>query len=336
MRHGLLLINLGTPKKAHVSAVRNYLRLFLTDKRVIPLPALFRYILVYCFIVPLRALRTAHAYERVWTDHGSPLLYHSQNLSTEVQKQAGSNNLVALGMRYGEPSILEALTTLKHCNSITILPLYPQYSSAASGSSIEEVLHIISSWNNIPLLKIIPDFFQHPTYLKAQAALIKGYLQQQDHVLFSYHGLPERQVISHECPSICFKDCPELNSNNQGCYKAKCHQSSRLIAQELQLTENQYSTAFQSRLGNISWIKPYTEEHLVSLLAKGIKKLVIVCPSFVADCLETLEEIGIRAKQMWLTLGGKELLLVPSLNTHPLWIKAIIELSINRESDHLS
>ncbi|MGC1181609.1 ferrochelatase [Legionella sp.] len=328
MRRGLLLINLGTPKNTSVAAVRNYLRLFLTDKRVIDLPAWFRYILVYFFILPFRAKRSAHAYKAIWTKHGSPLLYHSQNLVAQIKREvADSSYKIALGMRYGEPSIESALNHLKHCESITILPLYPQYSSAASGSSIEKAMRIMSSWNTIPSVTIVRDFFQHPAYINAQAKLIKEYLQKHEHVLFSYHGIPARQITKNVCKSVCSENCPALNEQIQGCYKAQCHENTRLLAKELQLPENQYSTAFQSRLGRASWIKPYTDEHLTKLAAQGIKKLLIVCPSFVADCLETLEEIGIRAKAQWLALGGEQLIVVPCLNEHPLWVKAIGEIT---------
>ena len=156
--------------------------------------------------------------------------------------------------------------------------------------------------------------------------MIKEHVNDYEHILFSYHGIPERQIIKNGCKSACQDSCPALSVQNQGCYKAQCHQSSRLLAQELQLSEQHYSTAFQSRLGKTPWIKPYTDEMLNQLAAKGIKKLVIACPSFVADCLETLEEISIRAKQQWLTLGGTQLMVVPCLNEHPLWVKAITEI----------
>ncbi|MFT4058662.1 MAG: ferrochelatase [Legionella sp.] len=326
MRRGFLFINLGTPKSATIPEVRNYLRAFLTDKRVIDLPALLRYILVYVFILPFRAKRSALAYQAIWTEHGSPLLHHSQNLMLAMQKKLSNEHSIALGMRYGEPSIASALEQLKHCESITILPLYPQYSSAANGSSIEEAMRIICTWNIIPSITIISQFFQHPAYIKAQAGLIKEYLQNQGHVLFSYHGIPQRQITKNECNIVCLNECPIFNEQNKNCYKAQCHQSSLLLAQELHLKPTQYSTAFQSRLGRTPWIRPYTDEMLIQLTAQGIKKLVIVCPSFVADCLETLEEIGIRAKQQWLALGGEQFTLVPCLNDHPVWINAITEI----------
>lgn len=327
MKRGLLLVNLGTPKNTEASYVRSYLREFLTDKRVIDLPALLRYILVYAFILPLRSKRSARAYQSIWTEQGSPLLFHSQNLMTQVQNSVGSDSKVALGMRYGEPSIMTALNHLKNCESITILPLYPQYSSAASGSAIAEALKIIGSWDLIPSITIIRDFFRHPSYIKAQARMIKAHLHKQTYILFSYHGIPERQITKNSCKSICIEPCSTVRANIQECYRAHCYQSSQLLAKELALAVNNYSTAFQSRLGKTSWIKPYTDEILVELIAKGVKKLMIVCPSFVADCLETLEEIGIRAKRQWIALGGEELLLIPSMNTDPVWVKAIVDMT---------
>ncbi|KTD05926.1 ferrochelatase [Legionella gratiana] len=327
MKRGLLLINLGTPKSTDILSVWSYLCEFLTDKRVIDLPPLLRYVLVYAFILPLRSKRSARAYQSIWTEQGSPLLFHSQNLMTQVQNAVGADCKIVLGMRYGEPSIKVALDQLKDCGSITILPLYPQYSSAASGSAIAEVFRIISSWDLIPSITIIRDFFQHPAYIKAQARIIKAHFNEQTHVLFSYHGIPERQITKNNCKSICSKPCPTSRKNIQECYRAHCYQSSQLLAKELALSTNRYSTAFQSRLGKTPWIKPYTDETLAELIAKGIKKLMIVCPSFVADCLETLEEIGVRAKQQWMALGGEELIVTPSMNTDPMWVNAIVEIT---------
>lgn len=335
MKRGLLLVNLGTPKNTDISSVRSYLRQFLTDKRVIDLPSLIRYVLVHVFILPFRSKQSARAYQSIWTKQGSPLLFHSQNLMKQVQNAAGSNHEIALGMRYGEPSIMAALNQLKDCESITILPLYPQYSSAASGSAIEEVFRILSSWDLIPSITVIRDFFQHPTYIKAQAQIIKKHFDEQSYILFSYHGIPERQITKSSCKLICIKPCPTSRENIKECYRAHCYQSSQLLAKELGLSDNNYSTAFQSRLGKTPWIKPYTDEVLAELIAKGIKRLTIVCPSFVTDCLETLEEIGIRARQQWITLGGKELMIIPSMNTDPIWVNAIIEMSHMRANSSI-
>ena len=327
MTHGLLLTNLGTPKSAHVTDVSRYLREFLTDKRVLDIPALIRYLLVYGLIVPFRAKKSAQAYQLIWTEQGSPLLFHSEQLLASLQKEAGSQYKIALGMRYGLPSITNAINELKNCKAITILPLYPQYSSAATGSSIEEIMRIFSTQEAIPSFTIIRDFYQHPAYISAQARLIKKHLKDHEHILFSYHGIPERQIHKSGCNKVCADICPPVSENNQACYKAQCHQTTRLLATELKLTQDQYSSAFQSRLGKTPWIKPYTNEVLVEFAAKGIKKLAIACPSFVADCLETLEEIGIRAREQWTNLGGEQFTLIPCLNNDAYWIKAILEIA---------
>lgn len=326
MKRGLLLINLGTPSRAELSSVKSYLREFLTDKRVIDLPFLIRYLLVYCFIIPFRSKRSTSAYQAIWTKEGSPLLHHSKKLEKKVQHAVGLDYKVVLGMRYGECSIVSALDQLKTCTSITIVPLYPQYSSAANGSSIAEAMRYISTWEQIPSVTVIRDFFQHPDYIKAQAQIIKQYQKEPTHILFSYHGIPERQITKHQCPSICLESCPVLSKDEQGCYRAQCYQNSRLLAEELQLSEQDYSTAFQSRLGKAPWIKPYLDSKLQDLIAKGIKKLTIVCPSFVTDCLETLEEITLRTKQQWLELGGEELIVIPAMNEDPAWVNALVKI----------
>lgn len=326
MKYGILLINLGTPNNPSKYAVRNYLKTFLTDYRVIDIPLVWRYILVYLFILPFRTKRSAEAYSLIWTSQGSPLLYHSQNVSNELQKQMGLNYKVILGMRYGFPSIEAGLNQLKHCDSILILPLYPQYSSAATGSSIERCLHIIQQWNVIPAIKIIKDFYDHPEYIKAQCIHITKYIDDS-FVLFSYHGIPERQLIKAGCEHICQESCPTDNNHNSGlCYKAQCFQTSNLIAKTLKLQSTQFATSFQSRLGKTPWIRPYTDEILQILIKNGVKKLHVVCPSFVVDCLETIEEIGIRLKSEWFALGGESFKLIPCLNENPEWIKSLIKI----------
>lgn len=319
-KKGLLLINIGTPDSFDVRAVRRYLREFLSDKRVIDLPIIFRYLLLYCFILPFRPQKSAHAYQAIWTEQGSPLLYYSQQLCDKLQKKLGDNYHVVLGFRYGTPSIGEALEQLKTCEQITILPLYPQYSSAATGSSIEKALQLLASKTVFPSIHVIRDFYQKLEFIHAQTQLIKPYLSDADYVLFSYHGLPERQLSKAGCQTVCHDQCPTSRATN-GCYRAQCFETSRLLSESLQLTA--FGTAFQSRLGRTPWIKPYTDEVLQTLANKKIKRLLIACPSFVTDCLETLEEIGIRAKQQWLELGGEQLILVPCLNDHDLWVHAI-------------
>lgn len=323
MRRGLLLLNLGTPDNADIRAVKLYLREFLTDKRVIDLPTIPRYILVYCLILPFRSPKSAQAYQSIWTEKGSPLLYHSQNLVTKLQSALKDEYKIALGMRYGTPSITTALAELKDCHSLTILPLFPQYSSAATGSAIEKTLSYLANQEIIPSIKIIRDFYQRPEYIQAQAKIMKLYIKDNFHVLFSYHGIPERHIHKSGCDTLCPQTCTPIYDKNQACYRAQCYQTSLLLAKELQLGTHQYTTAFQSRLGKTPWIKPYTDEIFAELISKGIKNIVVSCPSFVADCLETLEEIGIRAKEQWEKLGGEQFILTPCMNDHPEWIKAI-------------
>ncbi len=327
MKRGLLLINLGTPNSAKICDVRRFLLKFLTDKRVVDIPAPLRHVLVYGLILPFKAPKSAKAYQSIWTKEGSPLLVNSQLLVMHLQKKVNLDLKVVLGMRYGKPSIADALNELQQCESITVLPLYPQYSSAATGSAIEESLHHLDSQEIIPSLTIINQFYQHPAYIKAQAELIKTHLKPDDFLLFSYHGIPERQLQKSDCKKICPHPCSEELSLNSKCYRAQCYQTSRLLAKKLNLTATQYKTSFQSRLGKTPWIQPYTEEELTDLSSKGVKNLCICCPSFVTDCIETLEEIGLRGKKQWISQGGEGFTLIPSLNYNQLWIEAIIEIA---------
>ena len=320
MKHGLLLINIGSPQSPAITDVRRYLRVFLSDKRVIDLPAWLRYPLLYCFILPTRPRRSAKAYQEIWTSEGSPLISTSMRVGDALQARLGPQYQVAIGMRYGQPSIQNALDALSDCDQITILPLYPQYSSAATGSSIEQVLRILKSRSIFPSITVIRDFYQHPAFIQAQAAQIAPHLLDHDYVLFSYHGLPENHLQKEGCKPVCVAACrPEGAA--RGCYRAQCLQTTALLANTLGLAK--YGSSFQSRLGRTPWIKPYTDHILIDLAASGMKRLAVVCPSFVTDCLETLEEIGMRAKEQWLALGGETFTLIPCLNDSEQWIDAI-------------
>ncbi len=326
MKKGLLLINLGTPSSPKKSAVRKFLREFLTDKRVIDLPAFVRYALVYGVILPFRPKKTTHAYQAIWTDKGSPLMVHSQNLQHKLQNRLGDDWTVALGMRYGKPSIEQALKQLKDCEQLVVFPLYPQYSSSTTSSSIDKVMEIVASNKLQAPPTIIRDFHQHPGFIDAQAALIQPHIEHHDYLLFSYHGIPERHLVRLGCSQICMPSCPTTEKANPICYKAQCHTTTRELAKKLNLAENKYGMAFQSRLGKTPWIKPYTDELLPKLLEKGIKRLAVSCPSFVADCLETLEEIGIRAKEQWHALGGERFTLIPCVNDSDFWISGFVRI----------
>lgn len=320
MKHGLLLINIGSPQSTSIKDVRRYLSVFLSDKRVIDLPAWLRYLLLYCFILPFRPRRSAEAYRAIWTPEGSPLITKSIDLAHALQARMGDKYQVEVGMRYSEPSIETALGKLSDCDHITILPLYPQYSSAATGSSIEHVLQTIRRWQIVPSIQVIRDFYQHPAFIHAQAAQIAPHIHQHDYVLFSYHGLPENHLLKEGCKPVCVKACrPEGAA--QGCYRAQCLQTTALLANALKLEK--YSSSFQSRLGRTPWIKPYTDHILAELAASGVKRLAVACPSFVTDCLETLEEIGMRAKEQWLALGGESFTLIECMNDSKQWVDAM-------------
>ena len=330
MSIGILLINIGTPDKPDVPSVRRYLKEFLIDPRVVDLPFIVRWILLHGIILPTRPKKTARAYQAIWQKEGSPLLLHSQALVAQLQQELGSSYAVALGMRYGQPSIASALDTLLalNCDEIRILPLFPQYASAATGSAIEVVMDYFRHKQVIPKLTFGGDFFDAPFFIQAQAALAESSLAEfkPDHWLLSYHGLPLQHVIASESGEVaCDRKhaCPTLNKHNRFCYRAQCYATSRALATRLGLSEADYTVAFQSRLGRVPWIKPYTDEELIALRAKGVNHLAVICPSFVADCLETLEEIGLRAKEQWLSLGGQSLQLVPCVNNHPIWVEGL-------------
>ncbi|GAB4392770.1 MAG: ferrochelatase [Gammaproteobacteria bacterium] len=327
---GVLLINLGTPATPTVSAVRKFLREFLADPRVIDIPAPLRYLILYGFILPTRPFKVAHAYKAIWLADGSPLMVYSRNLQAALtQRLAHNSYVISLGMRYGKPSIADGLAELMEhkCNRIIVVPLFPQYSSAASGSAIAKTLDVLSQQWNIPQLTILDDFFNHAQFIYAQAQVIKQKLanRKPDLVLFSYHGLPERHVSKSGCVAHCdrLNPCPAIERDNRYCYRAQCYATSHALAQALDLSAEKYQTSFQSRLGRTPWIKPYSDELLPQLYAQGIRHLAIACPSFVADCLETLEEVGIRAQEQWHELGGNELTLIPCLNDDPVWVNAL-------------
>ncbi|MDF1828227.1 MAG: ferrochelatase [Legionellaceae bacterium] len=326
-KHGLLLIQLGTPESPGVQDVRRYLRVFLSDKRVLDIPAFVRYVLLNLIILPFRSKRSAEAYQKIWTEQGSPLRTLSVSLKNKLQKSLAATHTVVLGMRYGEPSLKQAMKDLAHCESITVLPLYPQYASSSTGSSLEEVFTYFRTQTVIPSLRIIRDFYAHPAFIQAQAKQIQPYLNNSDYCLFSYHGLPERHIEKSGCKTVCLNNCPKPEGSNNGCYRAQCFESTRQLVETLGLNPAQYSTSFQSRLGKTPWIKPYTDEMLEQLAHQGIKRLVVACPAFVTDCLETLEEIGMQAKEQWLALGGESLTLVPCLNDEDHWVKALVDIT---------
>ena len=329
-QQGVLLINLGTPDNHTPKAVKRYLREFLNDPRVVDIPMPWRSILVNGIIVPFRYKKSAAAYQQIWSEKGSPLLYFTQAMQEALAMRLGPDYLVALGMRYGNPSIASALRALEGCEKIHIIPLFPQYSSAATGSAIEKALKCISDAWNAPALHIVNEFYEHPGFIAACAEEIKQAIAKDpvDKLVFSYHGLPERHIDKSECRAACNHQeaCPAVTSANAYCYRAQCYATTRALAAAVGLSEDQYEVAFQSRLGRTPWIKPYTDLLLPELKKQGVKKIAVVSPSFIADCLETLEEINIRTREQWLALGGENFIYIPCVNASPRWIDALVDL----------
>ena len=326
---GVLAINLGTPDAPDTGAVRRYLREFLSDPRVIDIHPAGRWLLLNLVILPFRPAKSAEAYQQVWTDEGSPLLVHGRALETGLQAELGEGFRVALGMRYGRPSIASGLDRLaaEGCSRVVVFPLYPQAASSSSGSSLEAAYREAGGRWDAPSLAAVPAFFDDEAFLDAQAALVAEALEgkQVEHLLFSYHGVPERHCRkSDPSGSWCLASqdcCATLRAENAGCYRAQCFEQSRRIAQRLEL-QIPWEVCYQSRLGRTPWIRPYTDERLTELAEAGVKRLGMVSGSFVADCLETLEELGLRAREDFAAAGGEELVLAPALNSDPRWIAA--------------
>jgi ferrochelatase len=328
---GVLLVNIGSPATPKASDVRRYLREFLSDPRVIDIPVVLRLLLLYFFILPFRPQKTAKAYSKVWTKDGSPLLRHSKALQAALVQKLPECE-VSLGMRYQAPSLSQSLEQLKKYEQLIIFPQYPQYASSSTGSCLEAIFDIVKKWWNIPAISVVPPFYDHPLFITAVANIISSEKKTWEHLLFSFHGLPERQIRKSENKkgSICQEACTQVQPF---CYRSQCFDTAKHIANRLALNTDQYSVSFQSRLGRSPWIKPYTDLIFSELRGRGVKRLAIACPSFTADCLETIEEIGIRAQETWLSLGGESLQLIPCVNSHPLWVDAcasIIRDQINQ------
>jgi len=329
---GVLLINLGTPNSPKVRHVGPYLFEFLNDSRVIDIPWLLKKILVNILIVPFRMFSSAKEYQKLWTEKGSPLLYHSEELALKTQQELGQNYRVHLAMRYNKPSIKKVLAKMEkeQYEEIIVLPLYPQYASSSGGTAIQEVMKHISKWWVIPNIKIISEFFEDEGYLESIISRAKEFdLNSYDHIIFSYHGLPTRHIekckIEHCSVTNC--DCSKVDKNRY-CYKSNCYHTTYKLAEKLELENSRYSICFQSRLNN-KWLTPFADKEVIKLAKSGAKKILVFSPAFVADCLETTVEIGEGFEELFIENGGEQLDLVPSLNTHPRWIKAVKELIIN-------
>lgn len=332
MKTGVLLVNLGTPDSPSVQDVRKYLREFLNDPRVIDIPAFSRLLLVNLLIIPLRAPKSAKLYKEIWRADGlSPLLYYSMQQQKLLQKNLGDQYQVEMAMRYQSPSIESGLNKFKksEIKKIIVFPLFPQYASASTGSVHEKVMRIVRKWEVIPEIKFIGNFCKDENFIHAFAECGKKYNHAAyDHMLFSFHGLPERHIYKADTNNHCLKEncCDSLHEKNATCYRAQCFSTARLIADELNISEEKYTVCFQSRLGKDPWIKPYSDEVIRQRAKLGDKKLLAFAPAFVSDCLETLYEIKVEYDELFRKEGGEKLDMVESLNDSIHWIKTMADL----------
>ena len=330
---GLLLINLGTPDSPSEGDVRRYLKEFLSDPRVLDGPAWRRKLILHLFILPSRPRESAKAYRSIWTPDGSPILVHSRSLLNKVRNRLPEGTPVELGMRYGSPSIREGIEKLTAAGArrLILFPMYPQYSEATTGSCLAEAHRVLESKSlSVPLAEV-PPFYDHPAWLEPLAALARPLLDSapSGKVFLSFHGLPERQVraadpggktclVAEDC-------CDSIRPENADCYRAQCFATARELTRILGLPRERVVTCFQSRLGRVPWIRPYTDE-MLALHAPGGGDAVVLSPAFVADCLETLEELGIQGAESWSDSGGNRLTLAPCVNDDDLWADGVLTL----------
>ena len=324
------MINLGTPDSPSVGHVRSYLSQFLNDPRVIDIPWLLRKILVNLIIVPFRAPKSAKVYKKLWTEDGSPLLYYSNKVRDLLQKELEEDHTVYLAMRYKNPAIPDVLEQIrmKNFDRIIVLPMFPQYASASTGSALDEVMRVIRKWWVIPEVRLVSQYYDHPDYLAGFVERGKQYdISSFDHVLFSYHGLPERQVDKVYDEGRCADhNCEhEITDENKFCYKATCYATTRALALALNIPQDKYTVCFQSRLDE-KWLMPFSDEVVRDCGRKGMKRILVFSPAFVADCLETVIEIGEEYQEIFQEHGGEKVQLVESLNDHPLWVKCLKDL----------
>ena len=336
-RIGVLLINIGTPDEATPEAVGRYLREFLMDSYVLDMPYLKRWLLVNRVIVPRRKVYSAQHYQEIQTEEGSPLLVFTKRFASDLAAELANNDgeyIVEIGMRYGNPSIASAISKLKTNNvdRVIVFPLYPQYTQSSVGTAVAEATRRAQKAGLAERLTTVPPFYADQGFIDACAHRVVEHLKDAlpEHVLFSFHGVPVRHIKQLDASGqhcLASADCcQEIGGANQNCYRAHCLATTRAIAGKLGLSDDQYTMCFQSQFGKDEWTTPPFEDLLRELPARGIRNVAVVCPSFVADCLETLEEVGMRGRDEFKEAGGQELFLVPCINSDPLWIKAATNL----------
>ena len=331
---GIILMNLGSPDSTAVKDVRRYLNEFLMDERVIDKPYLGRLLLVRGIITPFRAPKSAEAYKTIWWDEGSPLIVLTERLRNAVQ--AKTNMPVEISMRYGKPMPDEAYKRLlerePNLEEVILLPLYPHYAMSSYETAVEHMKAAHEKSKYSFKLKVVPPFYNHPSYINALTESIKPYLNEAfDQLLFSYHGIPERHILKGDptkkhCMQVenC---CYKASESHKTCYRHQVTMTSEIVAKKLGLKKDQWQQSYQSRLGRRDpWLTPNTQVRLPQLAGEGIKKLLVVCPAFISDCLETLEEIQVEGKELFLHNGGKQYTYIPCLNTDELWVDTVLEL----------
>jgi ferrochelatase len=325
---GILLMNLGSPDSTSVPDVRRYLREFLMDPRVIDAPYPVRFGVVHFSILPKRPHESAEAYRSIWTEEGSPLIATSRKLKDALENVISVP--IELAMRYQKPTVEQALEKLvtRGVSEIVLVPLFPHYAMSSYETAVERVRSAVRHRREKIALKVLEPFYDHPAYIQALVESASPYLTHEiDHLLFSFHGLPERHLRKADpTGSHCLKvpNCCETPSPaHRTCYRAQCLATVKAFATATDLPKERYSVAFQSRLGRDPWMQPYTDVELERLAKSGVKKLAVLCPAFVADCLETIEEIGIRGKETFMKAGGEEFTLIPCLNDQRFWVEAL-------------
>lgn len=329
----ILLANLGSPDSHHVKDVRKYLSEFLMDERVIDIPYFFRLLLVQGIIVPFRSRKSAAKYKTIWTENGSPLIHISRQVQHKVKE--AMQLPVELCMRYANPTPWFALDKLKKENpdlkEVVLVPLYPHYAMSSYETAVEHVMQSFKKGNYPFQLKVVPPFYNHPLYIDTLVNSIEPHLEKEfDHLLFSYHGIPKRHILKTDCTkSHCFSSehCCSIESKaHEVCYRHQVIETTNLVAGKLGLPKGKFSFSFQSRLGTDAWLQPYSADLFKSFPKKGIKKLVVVCPAFVSDCLETLEEIQQEGYEDFMKAGGEAYSVIPCLNDTDDWINTIVTL----------
>jgi ferrochelatase len=325
---GLLLVNLGSPDSPSVPDVRRYLREFLMDGRVLDAPWPIRFGIVHGAILPFRPKQSAHAYQAIWTKEGSPLIVTSRRVQAELQRRLPMP--VELAMRYQNPSIPAAVDALRArgVTDVLVIPLFPHFAMSSYETAVLRVKEVAAARAPGLTVRVQPPYYQNADYIAALVASAEPWLRQDfDRLLFSFHGIPERHLRkSDPTKAHCLQTancCDIASPAHEFCYRHQCFATVKAFVAKAGLPADKYAVSFQSRLGRDPWLKPYTDFEVERFAKEGVKKLLVICPAFVSDCLETLEEIGMRATDSFIHHGGREFAMIPCLNEHPLWLQAL-------------